>query len=112
MRIVDDQVGAPTWTRDMARALSGLLMRRAEGLYHFANAGYASRYETAIFIVRHLGLSNPVSPCKSADFQMKAQRPLNSRFDTRRIQALLGVPIRSWQDALGEFLDAFASKRR
>lgn len=106
LRIVDDQVGAPTWTQDMARAVSGLLLSRTEGLYHFANAGYASRYETAAFIVKRLGLSNKVSPCKSADFPMKARRPLNSRFDTRKIQALLDAPIRPWQDALGEFIEA------
>ena len=105
LRIVDDQVGAPTWTRDMARALSELLLRRAEGIYHFANAGYASRYETAVFIARRFGLANPVSPCKTADFPVKARRPLNSRFDTRKIQALLRAPIRPWQEALEEFLD-------
>ncbi len=112
LRVVDDQVGAPTWTRDIARALTELLLRRAEGLYHFANAGYASRYETAVFIAGRLGLSNPVIPCRTADFPVKARRPLNSRFDTRKIRALLCAPMRPWQDALGEFLGEYAGKVR
>ena len=112
LRVVDDQVGAPTWTRDIARALTALLLRREEGLYHFANAGYASRYETAVFIARRLGLSNAVIPCKTADFPVKARRPLNSRFDTRKIQAFLRAPIRPWQEALGKFLDEYAGRGR
>jgi dTDP-4-dehydrorhamnose reductase len=104
LKVVNDQVGAPTWTADMARAIECLIRKRSRGLYHFANGGYASRFDTAVFILRELGLSNKIEPCASSDFPMKAERPANSRFNTGKIQALLDHDIRSWQAALAEFL--------
>ncbi len=104
LKVVNDQVGAPTWTADMARAIECLIRTRSRGLFHFANGGYASRFDTAVFILRELGLSNDIEPCASSDFPMKAQRPANSRFNTGKIRAVLDHDIRSWQDALAEFL--------
>lgn len=105
LKVVNDQIGSPTWTYDMARAIGCLLRRRAEGLYHFANTGYATRFAAAQFIVRKLGLPNPVIPCSSAEFPLRARRPQNSRFATAKIQQILDYQIRSWQDALNAFLE-------
>lgn len=104
LKVVADQFGAPTWTADMARAVLGLVRGRQAGLFHFANGGYASRYEVAGFIAREIGLTNKILPCASADFPLPAVRPKNSRFDTAKITAVLDHPIRPWQDALAEFL--------
>ncbi len=104
LKVVDDQVGAPTWTRDMARAIECLVRGRHMGLFHFANSGYASRFEVALFVAAQAGLSNRIVPCSSSEFPMKAVRPLNSRFDTTRVQSVLDHPIRHWRDALTEFL--------
>ena len=104
LKVVDDQIGAPTWTVDMAGVILTLIEKRATGIYHFANAGYASRYEVAEFIAAHAGLPCSIRPCSSDEFPMKARRPKNSRFNTARIQGLLKQPIRTWQDALAEFL--------
>jgi len=106
LKVVADQVGAPTWTADMAEALAVLIRGRREGLYHFANSGYASRYQVAAFVADRLGLPGTVTPCSSADFPAPARRPANSRFDTSKIQALLDAPIRPWQDALAAYLDS------
>jgi len=104
LKVVADQVGAPTWTADMARAIAVLIRGRHTGLYHFANAGYASRFEVAVFLAAQLNLPARVTPCASGDFPAPAPRPENSSFDTTRIQAILDAPIRSWQEALAEFL--------
>ncbi len=110
LKIVDDQVGAPTWTRDMSRAIVQLLDRQCTGLYHFANAGYSSRFDVARFVMDHCKLPNPLIPCRTGEFPARAARPLNSRFELSRIQAVLDYPIRSWQEALAEYLDEQISK--
>ncbi|MBU4212550.1 MAG: dTDP-4-dehydrorhamnose reductase [Verrucomicrobia bacterium] len=104
LKVVADQVGAPTWTLDMARVIAVLIRDRREGLYHFANSGYASRCEVARFIAAQLTLPTKITPCTSEAFPTPALRPKNSRFDTAKIQSILDAPIRSWQEALAEFL--------
>jgi dTDP-4-dehydrorhamnose reductase len=106
LRVVDDQVGAPTWTRDVAQAILRLLDLRATGLFHFAAAGQASRCAVARFALAACGLATPVVPCLTADFPTPARRPLNSRFDCRKIDALLAAPRPTWQDALRDYLHA------
>jgi len=107
LMMVEDQMGSPTWTRDVAGALCHLLDRRVEGLFHYAAAGYATRYEVAQAILALRGLSGKrLRPCRTADFPAAACRPLNSRFDCARIEAL-GVPPRPpWREALARFLAA------
>jgi len=105
LRVVDDQVGSPTATTDVARALCGLMQKKPEGLFHLASQGYVSRYDMARFVVDRLGLDIPVHPCKTADFASPAQRPLNSRFDCRKACALLDEPMKPWQDSLRLFLE-------
>ncbi|MBI3985328.1 MAG: dTDP-4-dehydrorhamnose reductase, partial [Lentisphaerae bacterium] len=104
LKVVDDQIGAPTWTADAARAILCLLRGRHTGLYHFASGGFVSRYDMARFVLQAFDLQNRISPCSSETFPMKAVRPKNSRFNTAKIQPLLDHPIRDWQTALSEFL--------
>jgi dTDP-4-dehydrorhamnose reductase len=105
LRVVNDQVGSPTATAEAAQVICRLAEERVEGLFHFAAAGFASRYDMAVFVFRHLGLPIELQPCRSADYPAPAARPLNSRFDCRKIQGLLPEPIRSWQEPLQEFLE-------
>jgi dTDP-4-dehydrorhamnose reductase len=104
LRVVDDQVGAPTCTQDVARAILCLLRARAEGIYHFAAEGFASRCEVARFILAEGGIATPVHPCRSEDFPAPARRPKNSRFDCRKIEPLLDFARPRWQDALRRHL--------
>lgn len=105
LKVVADQIGAPTWTADMARAIAVLIRKRREGLYHFANTGYASRFEVARYVAAQLNLPTKITPCASEDFPAPALRPKNSSFDTAKIQSILDAPIRAWQDALKDFLN-------
>jgi dTDP-4-dehydrorhamnose reductase len=104
LRVVDDQVGSPTATTEVSKTICDLLKSRREGVFHFAGAGYVSRYEMARFIVDQLSMDIEVVPCKTADFQSPASRPLNSRFDCGKIRRLLSEPIEAWQVPLERFL--------
>lgn len=104
LKVVDDQIGSPTATTEVAKAICELLHKKPEGLFHFAASGYVSRYDMAKYIVDKLSVDIDVLPCKTSDFPSPAARPLNSRFDCSKIQALLSEPIEHWQKPLERFL--------
>jgi dTDP-4-dehydrorhamnose reductase len=105
LKVVDDQIGSPTATTEIAKAICRLLPNKPEGLFHFASAGYVSRFEMAKFIFDKLNMSVDLSSCKTADFPAVAARPLNSRFNCSKIEALLDEPIAPWQMPLERFLE-------
>ena len=105
LAMVADQVGAPTWTRDVSMALLEVLERRRQGLFHYAAVGYASRFEVAQAILELGGLTGKrLRPCRTSDFPAAARRPLNSRFDCSAIDAVLAQPRRPWRAALARYL--------
>ena len=104
LRVVDDQIGAPTATTEVAETICTLVRKRGEGLLHFANAGYVSRFEIAKFVFDKLNITVDLSRCKSSDYKTAAKRPLNSRLDCSKIKTLLDKPIKPWQQPLEEFL--------
>lgn len=104
LKVVDDQIGTPTATTEVAKVICELLRRKPAGVFHFASNGYVSRYEMAKFIFDKLSMDVSVLSCKSSDYASAAARPLSSRFDCSKIQALLDEPIESWQGPLEHFL--------
>jgi dTDP-4-dehydrorhamnose reductase len=104
LKVVDDQVGSPTATTEVAKVICKLLPKRPEGIFHFASAGYVSRYEMARFIFDKLSMNVNLLPCKTSDYVSAAARPLNSRFDCSKIKVLLDEPIEPWQVPLEQFL--------
>ncbi|MEE9369835.1 MAG: dTDP-4-dehydrorhamnose reductase [Sedimentisphaerales bacterium] len=104
LKVVDDQLGSPTATTEVAKVICKLLPNRPEGLFHFASEGYVSRFDMAKFIFDNLKWKVDLSPCKTSDFPTPAQRPLNSCFDCSKIKALLDEPINTWQGPLEDFL--------
>ncbi len=107
MRVVDDQIGSPTSTMEAAKVLVKMLQLPVfpQGVYHLAAEGFVSRYVMAAFIFQTLSMTVSLSPCKTSDFVSAAQRPLNSRFDCGKLTALLGEPMRPWQDPLKDYLE-------
>jgi len=105
LKVVDDQMGSPTATTELAEAICRLLPNKPEGLFHFASAGYVSRFEMAKLIFDKLNMYIDLSSCKTADFPTAASRPLNSRFNCSKIEALLDGPIAPWQVPLERFLE-------
>ncbi len=104
LKVVNDQTGAPTWTKDMACAIMDFLANRPQGLYHFAAKGYTTRFETAKKIVEYFNLNTKVIPCQSSEFPTPAQRPHNSKFDCGKIDKVLSFERPEWQDSLRKFL--------
>jgi dTDP-4-dehydrorhamnose reductase len=104
LKVVDDQLGSPTWTLEAAKVIREFITKKPQGLFHFAAAGSASRYEMAKFVFEKLKLNTEIVPCKSSEFKTAAQRPLNSRFCCDKIQSLLDKPIELWQKSLERFL--------
>ena len=104
LKVVDDQVGSPTATTEVANVICKLMRKRPEGIFHFASAGYVSRYEMARFIFDKLSMNVNLLPCKTSDYVSAAARPLNSRFDCSKIKDLLNGPVEPWQVPLEQFL--------
>ncbi len=104
LKVVDDQIGSPTATTEVAKVICELLRIKPTDLFHFASAGYVSRYEMAKFIFDNLSIDVMLLPCKTSDYVSAAVRPLNSRFDCSKIQAILDEPIKPWQSPLEKFL--------
>ena len=104
LTVVDDQVGSPTATIEVAETICKVLSRKPEGIFHFAGTGYVSRFEMAKFIFDKLSMDVNLLPCKTSDYPSPAARPLNSRFDCSKIKGLLDEPIESWQGPLERFL--------
>jgi dTDP-4-dehydrorhamnose reductase len=84
--------------------LSGVAAR-AEGLWHYAARGAASRYAVAGFIVAQLGLAVPVEPCPSAAWPTRAQRPAHSTFDCTRFDRAFGLARPDWRAPLARYLE-------
>ncbi|MHC4264966.1 MAG: dTDP-4-dehydrorhamnose reductase [Planctomycetota bacterium] len=74
LKIVDDQVGSPTATSEVARTILSLVQKRPHGIFHFAADGYVSRYNCAKFIIEKLNLPVNIEPCKTSDFETLAVR--------------------------------------
>ena len=95
VRVVSDQIGTPTYTRDLSRLLSDMLETEKYGTYHATNeGGYISRYEFCCEFYRQYGLETKVIPVSTAQLGMSgAARPLNSRLDTSKLAAMGFEPL-------------------
>lgn len=115
VRVVNDQIGTPTYTRDLARLLVDMNETGKYGYYHATNSevetsdvcktGYISWYDFACEIFRQTGLKTQVIPVSTAEYvQSKAARPANSRLDKRKLTEAGFTPLPTWQDALSRYL--------
>ena len=106
LRVVDDQVGCPTLSRDLAEALVDLALSGAKGgIYHVTNEGSCSWHEFAQEIVAAAGLDVEVAAMSSAELGRPAQRPANSVLDTTRLAAVRGRTLPDYHDALRRYLE-------
>jgi len=109
LRIVADQVTAPTWARDVAEAMVRLVPRLVEGkapfgVYHVSNAGACSWYEFARAALELADVRAEVTPIATADLGAAAPRPAYSVLANPRLAAAGVPPLRPWRDALLEYL--------
>ena len=112
IRVVCDQIGAPTWASSAASALWGLMEANVPGgIYHWTDLGVASWYDFAVAIQEEALLTGsltraiPVVPIRSADYPTRAQRPAFSLLDTGSTRAMLEDPAHHWRHNLRCMLD-------
>jgi len=102
LRVVDDQVGAPTSSSAIAQATAQLLNRGVHGLYHLCASGKVSWCGFARAILARAKIDIPVVAIRSEDYPTPARRPRNSCLDCSRLHAHCGVEIASWEELLSE----------
>jgi dTDP-4-dehydrorhamnose reductase len=106
LRVVTDEVSAPTYAPDLAVAVSRLIEMGHFGIYHFTNAGMCSRYEWARELLRFAGRAHvPLEPITSDQWQRAAPPPLYTPL-ANVSGAALGITLRPWEDALQDYFDA------
>ncbi len=106
VRVVNDQIGTPTYTLDLARLLVDMIETEKYGYYHATNeGGYISWYDFTKEIYRQAGMNTKVTPVTTAEYGLsKAARPFNSRLDKSKLAENGFRPLPDWKDALHRFL--------
>lgn len=106
LSVVDDQIGAPTYTKDLARLLVDMADSDAYGFYNATNSGgYISRYAFAQEIFRQVGLCVRLTQIHTADYpDNQLSRPLNGRLELSKLTANGFLPLPDWKDALSRYL--------
>lgn len=105
VRVVNDQIGTPTYTLDLARLLVDMIETEKYGYYHATNeGGYISWYDFTCEIFRQAGYTTKVVPVTTAEYGLsKAARPFNSRLDKSKLVEQGFAPLPDWRDAVARF---------
>ncbi len=113
IRVVCDQIGTPTYARDLANAILAVLKSHqwVAGIYHFTNEGAASWYDYAKAIFRIAGKDVNVVPIPTEDYPTPASRPAYSILDRSRIKATYGVEIPHWEEALADCIKLIQNQK-
>ena len=106
VRVINDQIGTPTYTLDLSRLLVDMIETEKYGYYHATNeGGYISWYDFTCEIFRQAGYTTKVVPVTTAEYGLsKAARPFNSRLDKSKLIETGFEPLPTWQDALSRYL--------
>lgn len=112
LRVASDQVGCPTFSRDLAGAVRNLLGARARGTVHFSSEGETNWFDLARYVLERCGLSAALlSPARTRDLPYPAPRPAYGVLSKEKYRAITGVSPRSWEEAVGEYLEMIDAER-
>jgi dTDP-4-dehydrorhamnose reductase len=109
LKVVTDQIGSPTYTRDLAGAIRGLVRADARGIVNITNSGTCSWFEFAKETLERAGRSTPIFPISSAEAGRLARRPAYSALSSKAL-ASRGIVMRGWQEALAAYLSELRMK--
>ncbi|MBM4339805.1 MAG: dTDP-4-dehydrorhamnose reductase [Deltaproteobacteria bacterium] len=113
LSIVNDQIGSPTYTVDLAKTISRLIGKKASGIFHAVNSGVCSWYDFGRTILKLSGMEHVnVVPISSKDLDRKAVRPLYSVLSTQKLKQKAGIELRPWSEAVKEFLSLQPDKEK
>ena len=104
LSIVNDQIGSPTYTKDLSRLLVDMLETSKYGLYHATNEGYCSWYEFANTIFKLANINIDIRAINSNEYASRAKRPLNSKLSKDKLIEYGFKPLPNWEDALKDYL--------
>lgn len=107
-RVVNDQLGRPTYARDLAAAVWRLIAQNACGMMNVTNHGQATWFDVAARVFARAGRPDLLTPCATADYPTKAKRPRYSVLDTERAEKALGGALPNWEEAVDRFLETLA----
>ena len=107
VRVVNDQIGTPTYTYDLARLLVDMVETDKYGYYHATNeGGYISWYDFCCEFYKQYGLDTKVIPVTTEEYGLsKAARPFNSRLDKSKLKEMGFEPLPTWQNAVKRYLE-------
>ncbi len=106
LKVVNDQVFSPTYTRDLAQKIAQLIETEYYGIFHITNRGVCSWYEFTAEIIKLAGIKTLVVPITSDQYPQKARRPRYSVLDNYHLRLLGLDDMRPWQEALKDYLAA------
>lgn len=106
LTVVDDQIGSPTYTPDLARLLCDMAATERYGTYHATNEGFCSWYDFAKKIMELSGIGCNIKPIASKDYASPAKRPQNSRLSKEKLVQNGFYKLPPWEDALKRFIKA------
>ncbi len=104
LSIVNDQIGSPTYTKDLSRLLVDMLETSKYGLYHATNEGYCSWYEFADTIFKLANINIDIKAINSNEYASRAKRPMNSKLSKDKLIEYGFKPLPHWEDALKDYL--------
>ncbi|MCR5778326.1 MAG: dTDP-4-dehydrorhamnose reductase [Lachnospiraceae bacterium] len=106
VRVVNDQIGTPTYTLDLARLLVDMIETDKYGYYHATNeGGYISWFDFCVEFYKQYGLDTKVEPVTTEEYGLsKAARPFNSRLNKSKLVEAGFTPLPTWQDAVSRYL--------
>ncbi|MFG6495391.1 dTDP-4-dehydrorhamnose reductase [Fictibacillus sp. UD] len=105
LSVVNDQLGAPTYTLDLAACIFELIRTSKYGIYHVSNSGSCSWYEFAKTIFEEASIKVELNPCTTDEFPRPAPRPKYSVFDHMALRLNNFSPMRHWKEALKEYIN-------
>ncbi len=107
LNVISDQVGTPTYARDLAEAILGIIHRAdtqpeywSPGIFHFSNQGACTWYDLAMAVCRLSGLHTKVNAIRSEEYPTFAKRPFYSVLDKSKIRSVYNIPLTYWMDSL------------
>jgi len=106
LKVVNDQVFSPTYTRDLAQKIAQLMATEYYGIFHITSKGACSWYEFTTEILKLAGITTPVVPITSDKYPQKARRPRYSVLDNSHLRLLGMDDMRPWQEALRDYMKA------